>query len=150
MQGQSIVIERVRWLAFVPAIWLSSIVHNWIIEAAGAIPGLTSLDPAAKTVSRAGVIWGVSEGITVIAAMAMAVMFGPRRHSLFQMAMIALFYVAAGLFNLKHLDVWDYPALRHAVSVDCWTGMLRSVGLLLCGVIMSSRYKREAPAAGKG
>ena len=136
MEGQSIILERVRWLAFVPAIWLSSVVHRGVIEVAGVIPGLTSLDPPAESVSRAGIIWGVSEGITVIAAVTMAVLLGPRRHPLFQLAMIALFYIAIGAFNLNHLEVWDYPALKHAVIVDTWAGMILSVALLLCGFFM--------------
>ena len=136
MDGKLWLLLRMRWLAFVPAIWLSSIVHNGVIRVMGVMPGLTSLDPPPEVVAKAGIMWGVSEGVTVVAAMTFAVLLGPRRNPLFQVLMIAIFYLAGGVFNLTHLDAWDYPALRHAVLVDNLTGMIMSVAILCCGFFM--------------
>jgi hypothetical protein len=148
MDGQLWLFSRMRWLAFVPAIWLSSIVHRGVIQVVGHMPNLTSLNPPPDVVAKAGILWGVSEGITVVAAMVFAVLIGPPRSPLFQVLMITIFYLAGGVFNLTHLDVWDYPALRHAVVVDNLTGMAMSFAILCLGFFMPMKRSNVAQDAG--
>jgi hypothetical protein len=138
MERENELVAKARWLAFIPAIWLSSLVHKSVLLAFGPFPYLTSYNPTESFVTKVGIFWGISEGVTVISAMLFAVLVGPSRSPLFQILMITLYYAGAFFVCMVIFPPSRLPAINHAEKVDLWTGLVLSM-LIFCGAIVQSR-----------
>jgi hypothetical protein len=143
MEKANWLVSKARWLAFIPAIWLSSIVHKSVLLAFGPLPYLTSYSPPESFVTKVGIFWGVSEAITVISAMLFAVLVGPPRSPLFQILMITLYYVVMFFAGMFIYPVSGPPALNHVAKVDFWTGLVVSL-VILCGALLKERQGSPA------
>lgn len=138
MERANWLVAKARWLAFIPAIWMSSIVHKGVLISFGPLPYLTSYNPTESFVTKVGIFWGISEGLTVISAMLFAVLVGPPRSPTFQILMITLYYAGIFLVGLAVFPISGPPALGHAEKVDIWTGLVVSL-LIFCGALIQER-----------
>jgi hypothetical protein len=138
MEKANWLVAKARWLAFIPAIWMSSIVHKGVLVSFGPLPYLTSYNPPESFVTKVGFLWGISEGLTVISAMLFAVLVGPPRSPLFQIVMITLCYASFFFLGTALSPIGEPPALNHAERVDLWTGLIVSL-LILCGALVRER-----------
>jgi hypothetical protein len=61
MKKPNWLIARARWLAFIPALWLSMMVHKWVLLSLGPLPDLLSYSPSEEFVTKMGFLMPASD-----------------------------------------------------------------------------------------
>lgn len=133
-----------RWLAFVPALWLSSFTHAGVVKAFGINQQLIAAAPPPAFVTKAEALFALAEVVTVLAALLFAILLGPRRSPLSQVVAVSLVVVALCTYNLMvSVQAFiDLPALHSAVVADNRAGLATALIALL--IALSSRRSRTS------
>jgi len=143
MEKQNWLVEKARWFAFIPAIWMSTLVHQATLAPFKSTIHLLSPLASAEMLTKVGILWGIAEGVTVVAAVLFAILLGPPRSPLLQVLVTTVCFIGMCSFSLTH-STRGPPVLQHAITVDGWTGVIVSL-LILFGALAQARLSSRLP-----